>query len=116
MSFSPVPHWSQYPPSNHILAITVGSITLLLNFTKILTGTVPDIDVHFVPCRHLSASQSVYIHIGISGNDGIQSWGLLEVRASIMHSGIIVIRKSLIVREVSDPKVFLFSDKASNQF
>ena len=67
------------PPSNHILVITVGSITLLLNFTKILTGTVPDIDVHFVPCRHLSASQSVYIHIGISGNDGIQSWGLLEV-------------------------------------
>jgi len=67
--------------------------------------------VHFVPCRHLSASQSVYIHIGISGNDGTQSWGLLVVPASIMHSRIIVVRKSLIVREVSDPKVFLFTCK-----
>ena len=67
--------------------------------------------MHFVPCRHLSASQSAYIHIGISGNDGIQSWGLLVVPASIMHSGIIVVRKSLIVRERSDPKVFLCTCK-----
>ena len=92
-----------------LLAITVHTFHnnyIPLNLIYIsLTRTVPDVDMHCVPCRHLCTSQPVYIHIGISGNNGIQSWGLLVVPARIVHSGIIVIRKSLVVSEVSDFEV-----------